>query len=67
MAVSTMPNIYCKEYQTQNIKRQKIRMLLQNRKCGQYEIMKNAVIWDIKTAFSPHRRHITCPLQSSAN
>jgi hypothetical protein len=26
--------------------------------------MKNAVFWDIKTQFVPHRRHITSPLQS---
>jgi hypothetical protein len=26
--------------------------------------MKNAVFWDIKTQFVPHRRHITPPLQS---
>jgi hypothetical protein len=26
--------------------------------------MKNAVFWDIKTEFVPHRRHITSPLQS---
>jgi hypothetical protein len=26
--------------------------------------MKNAVFWDIKTQFIPHRRHITSPLQS---
>jgi hypothetical protein len=25
--------------------------------------MKNAVFWDIKTHFVPHRRHITSPLQ----
>jgi hypothetical protein len=24
--------------------------------------MKNAVVWDIKTQFVPHRRHITSPL-----
>jgi hypothetical protein len=29
-------------------------------------IMKNAVSWDIKTQFVPHRRHITSPLHSSA-
>jgi hypothetical protein len=28
--------------------------------------MWNAVFWDIKTEFVPHRRHITSPLQSSA-
>jgi hypothetical protein len=28
--------------------------------------MKNAVFWDIKTQFVPHKRHITSPLQSSA-
>jgi hypothetical protein len=28
--------------------------------------MKNAVIWDIKTQFVLHRRHITFPLQSPA-
>jgi hypothetical protein len=27
--------------------------------------MKNAVFWDIKTQFEPHRRHITSPLQSA--
>jgi hypothetical protein len=26
--------------------------------------MKNAVLWDIKTQFIPHRKHITSPLQS---
>jgi hypothetical protein len=26
--------------------------------------MKNAVFWDIKTQFVPHRRHITSPLHS---
>jgi hypothetical protein len=26
--------------------------------------MKNAVFWDIKTQFIPHRKHITSPLQS---
>jgi hypothetical protein len=26
--------------------------------------MKNAVLWDIKRKFVPHRRHITSPLQS---
>jgi hypothetical protein len=26
--------------------------------------MKNAVFWDIKTQFVPHRRHITSPLKS---
>jgi hypothetical protein len=25
--------------------------------------MKNAVFWDIKPEFVPHRRHITSPLQ----
>jgi hypothetical protein len=29
--------------------------------------MKNAVVWDIKTQFVPHRRHITSPLQSPAS
>jgi hypothetical protein len=29
--------------------------------------MKNAIFWDIKTQFVPHRRHITSPLQSSAS
>jgi hypothetical protein len=24
--------------------------------------VKNAVFWDIKTQFEPHRRHITSPL-----
>jgi hypothetical protein len=28
--------------------------------------MKNAVFWDVKTQFVPHRRHITSPLQSPA-
>jgi hypothetical protein len=28
--------------------------------------MKNAVFWDIRTQFIPHRKHITCPLQSLA-
>jgi hypothetical protein len=28
--------------------------------------MNNAVFWEIKTQFVPHRRHITSPLQSSA-
>jgi hypothetical protein len=28
--------------------------------------MKNVDFWDIKTQFVPHRRHITCPLQSPA-
>jgi hypothetical protein len=28
--------------------------------------MKNAVFWDIKPQFTPHRRHIMSPLQSSA-
>jgi hypothetical protein len=28
--------------------------------------MKNAVFWDMKTQFVPHRRHITSPLQSPA-
>jgi hypothetical protein len=28
--------------------------------------MKNAVYWDIKTQFLPHRRHITSPLQNPA-
>jgi hypothetical protein len=28
--------------------------------------MKNAVFWDIKTHFVPHRRHIMSPLQSPA-
>jgi hypothetical protein len=26
--------------------------------------MKNAVFWDIKTQFVPHRKHITSPLRS---
>jgi hypothetical protein len=26
--------------------------------------LKNAVFWDIKTQFIPHRKHITSPLQS---
>jgi hypothetical protein len=29
-------------------------------------IMKDAVFWDIRTQFVPHRRHITSPLQSPA-
>jgi hypothetical protein len=29
--------------------------------------MKNAVFWDIKTQFVPHRRHITSPLQTLAD
>jgi hypothetical protein len=29
--------------------------------------MKNAVFWDIKTHFVPHRRHITSPLHSPAS
>jgi hypothetical protein len=29
--------------------------------------MKNAIFWDIKTQFVPHRRHITSPLQSPAS
>jgi hypothetical protein len=29
--------------------------------------MMNAVFWDIKTQFVPHRRHITSPLQSPAS
>jgi hypothetical protein len=29
--------------------------------------MKNAVFWDIKTQFVPHRRHVTSPLQSPAD
>jgi hypothetical protein len=29
--------------------------------------MKNAVFWDIKTLFVPHRKHITSPLQSPAS
>jgi hypothetical protein len=28
--------------------------------------MKNAVFWDIKIPFVPHRRHIMSPLQSTA-
>jgi hypothetical protein len=28
--------------------------------------MKNAVLWDIRTQFIPHRRHITSQLQSPA-
>jgi hypothetical protein len=28
--------------------------------------MMNAVFWDIKTQFVPHRKHITFPLQSPA-
>jgi hypothetical protein len=30
-------------------------------------IMKNAVFWDIKPQFVPHRRHITSPLQIPAS
>jgi hypothetical protein len=29
--------------------------------------MKNAVFWDTKIQFVPHRRHITSPLQSPAD
>jgi hypothetical protein len=29
--------------------------------------MKNAVFWDIKFQFVPHRRHITSPLQNLAS
>jgi hypothetical protein len=29
--------------------------------------LKNAVIWDIKTQFVPHKRHITSPLGSPAS
>jgi hypothetical protein len=28
--------------------------------------VKNVVLWDMKTQFVPHRRHITSPLQSPA-
>jgi hypothetical protein len=28
---------------------------------------KNAIFWDIKKQFVPHRRHITSPLQSPAD
>jgi hypothetical protein len=28
--------------------------------------MQNAVFWDIRIQFIPHRRHITSPLQISA-
>jgi hypothetical protein len=28
--------------------------------------MKNAVLWNIKPQFVPHRRHFTSPLQSAA-
>jgi hypothetical protein len=28
--------------------------------------MKNAVFWDIKTQYVPHRKHITSPLQCPA-
>jgi hypothetical protein len=28
--------------------------------------LKNAIFWDIKPQFVPHRRHITSPLQSPA-
>jgi hypothetical protein len=28
--------------------------------------MKNAVFWDVKAQFVPHRRHITSPLQRPA-
>jgi hypothetical protein len=27
---------------------------------------KNAVFWDIKTQFVPHRRHMSSPLQNPA-
>jgi hypothetical protein len=30
-------------------------------------VTKNAVFWDIKTQFVPHRRHIKFPLQSPAS
>jgi hypothetical protein len=38
---------------------------------GRFEVfrevtMKNAVFWDIKIQFVPHRRHVTSPLQSLA-
>jgi hypothetical protein len=26
--------------------------------------MNNAVFWDVKTQFVPHRRHIICPLKN---
>jgi hypothetical protein len=29
--------------------------------------MKNAVFWDIRPQFVPHRRHINSPLQSPAS
>jgi hypothetical protein len=29
--------------------------------------MKNAVFWDVKSQFVPHRRHITAPLQRPAS
>jgi hypothetical protein len=29
-------------------------------------IMKNAIFWDIKAQFVPHRKHITSPLRSLA-
>jgi hypothetical protein len=29
-------------------------------------IMKNAVAWDIRTQFLPHKGHITSPLQCAA-
>jgi hypothetical protein len=29
--------------------------------------VKNAVFWDIKTLFVPHRKHTTSPLQSPAS
>jgi hypothetical protein len=28
--------------------------------------MLNAVFWDIKTPFTPHRKHVTSPLHSPA-
>jgi hypothetical protein len=28
--------------------------------------MKNAVLWDIKIQFLPHRKHIKSPLQNAA-
>jgi hypothetical protein len=30
------------------------------------ETMKNAVFWDMKTQFIPHKKHITSPLQTTA-
>jgi hypothetical protein len=45
--------------------------LLVARFCVRFEVfaavtMKNVVLWDIKTQFVPHRRHVMSPLQSPA-